>query len=142
MWAGDIDNYVWDNNEWVPAGCLGVVKKQYSDEELKKDPDKEARMAAVMANIKSGYYMQEAIKNPSPDRYDSAGNLIPPGCIGKTASKRRRTSAPQEVLEKIEAGYYKEQAENRLAEQKKAENAHKTVESAYEDMKSFLGDAG
>jgi hypothetical protein len=94
------DNY---DKDGKPAGALGAVplKKNMNDEgqQLVKD---------VCARAEAGHYLEIAKQNPTPDRYDEKGILIPPGCIGPTTTRRDRL--PPEVLGKIKSGAYVEMA--------------------------------
>ena len=94
------DNY---DKEGKPAGALGAVP-------LKKDMDEKGHeiIEAVCARAKAGHYLEIARANPTPDQFDENGILIPPGCIGRTTTRKDRL--PPEVRQKLESGAYVEMA--------------------------------
>lgn len=109
--VGAVDNY---DSEGKPAGCLGLVpRKRLRGEE--QSPD----VRLVCERAKSGYYHKLARENPTPDRYDERGIMIPPGCLGRVADHDRRIPPEvKAVIEKIKSGAYLELAkyENSLEE--------------------------
>ena len=89
----------------VPSGCLGAVPKKYEE-----GPD----LTEICQKAKDGFYLEEAAKNPTPDRYDESGNLIPPGCLGRPLKSRSRSRLSPEIEEKIKSGAYLELARYKL----------------------------